>query len=250
MIWNNWKNWNDLEKLEKLKWFGKIGKTEMIWKNWKKLKCFGKIGKTEMIWKNWKNWNVLEKLEKTEMLWKNWKNWNDLEKLEKLNLSWQYETCFIYLFIFLFWKVLVVVIMKCLFLVMYFSHRRKVPDWLKGELTDGYQQKRALPEDLTLFAAPGFENLHRKLDITWFRGLNHSELYQVLNRTCSVLYLVWNRNKHEVYWTNRNILCIKVGIKHSVYVCKWIRTPYIPIDLDICLQQEIACSVEIFFFNS
>lgn len=69
---------------------------------------------------------------------------------------------------------------------MYFSQRRRLPLWLKGDLDDGieHQQKRALPEDLTLFGAPGFEKLHHALDVTWFRGLSNSELYQVGSRHC------------------------------------------------------------------
>lgn len=64
--------------------------------------------------------------------------------------------------------------------VMYFSQRRKLPLWLKTDLEGGIElvQKRALPEDVTLFGTPGFEALHSTLDVTWFRGLSHSELYQ------------------------------------------------------------------------
>jgi protein SMG5 len=64
--------------------------------------------------------------------------------------------------------------------VMYFSQRRKLPLWLKGDLEGGGEmtQKRALPEDVTLFGTPGFQELHDGLDVTWFRGLSHSELYQ------------------------------------------------------------------------
>lgn len=64
---------------------------------------------------------------------------------------------------------------------MYFSQRRKLPLWLRSDLADGAEitQKRALPEDVTLFGAPGFESMHSALDVTWFRGLSHSELYQV-----------------------------------------------------------------------
>ena len=67
------------------------------------------------------------------------------------------------------------------YLVMYFSQRKRLPLWLKGDLDDGIHkpQKRALPEDITLFGAPGFESLHKTLDIKWFRGLSNSELYQV-----------------------------------------------------------------------
>jgi len=64
--------------------------------------------------------------------------------------------------------------------VMYFSQKRKLPLWLKGDLEGGAEitQKRALPEDVTLFGAPGFEAMHAEMDVTWFRGLSHSELYQ------------------------------------------------------------------------
>ena len=64
---------------------------------------------------------------------------------------------------------------------MYFSRRRRLPSWLEDELSEGLEisQKRALPEDIALYGAPGFEEFHRSLDVKWFRGLNHSELYQV-----------------------------------------------------------------------
>ena len=79
---------------------------------------------------------------------------------------------------------------------MYFSQRRKLPLWLKGDLVGGGEkiQKRALPEDVTLFGTPGFEELHAGLDVTWFRGLSHSELYQVCH-----LFKVNNKKKFSLF---------------------------------------------------
>lgn len=87
--------------------------------------------------------------------------------------------------------------------VMYFSQRRRLPLWLKGDLDDGieHQQKRALPEDLTLFGAPGFEKLHHALDVTWFRGLSNSELYQFALR---ITYL---RNFGHFICANKDVPC-------------------------------------------
>ncbi|XP_047140638.1 nonsense-mediated mRNA decay factor SMG5 isoform X1 [Hydra vulgaris] len=64
--------------------------------------------------------------------------------------------------------------------VFYFSSRRRVPTWLKKEIEveSSDVQQRALPEDITVFGAPGFGDIHKNLDIMWFCGLNHSNLYQ------------------------------------------------------------------------
>jgi len=64
--------------------------------------------------------------------------------------------------------------------VMYFSRRRRTPSWLHGELDCNRNQfqKRALSEDVALLGMPGFEELHRSMDLSWFRGVNNADLYQ------------------------------------------------------------------------
>lgn len=86
---------------------------------------------------------------------------------------------------------------------MYFSQRRRLPLWLRGDLEDGKErpQKRALPEDITLYGAPGFEELHKSLDIKWFRGLTNSELYQFALR---ITYL---RNFGHFISSNPDVPC-------------------------------------------
>lgn len=98
--------------------------------------------------------------------------------------------------------------------VMYFSQRRRLPLWLRGDLEDGIErpQKRALPEDITIFGTPGFEDLHKTLDIKWFRGLTNSELYQFALR---VTYL---RNFGHFISSNQDVPCFSWDAKEEKFV--------------------------------
>jgi len=110
--------------------------------------------------------------------------------------------------------------------VMYFSRRRRLPLWLSGELDEGlnHLQKRALPEDMALYGAPGFEEHHHSLDITWFRGLNHSELYQFalrvtylrnfghfVSKSQDVPSFSWNDETHQFTVTSDGIADIEAA---------------------------------------
>uniref|UniRef100_A0A7M5WZX7 Protein SMG5 n=2 Tax=Clytia hemisphaerica TaxID=252671 RepID=A0A7M5WZX7_9CNID len=108
--------------------------------------------------------------------------------------------------------------------VMYFSQRRRLPLWLRGDLEDGVEkpQKRALPEDITFYGAPGFEDLHKSLDIKWFRGLTNSELYQFALR---VTYL---RNFGHFISNNTDVPCFSWDEKTDRFMVDTEQLPQPP----------------------
>ena len=108
---------------------------------------------------------------------------------------------------------------------MYFSQRRRLPLWLRGDLEDGVEkpQKRALPEDITFYGAPGFEDLHKSLDIKWFRGLTNSELYQFALR---VTYL---RNFGHFISNNTDVPCFSWDEKTDKFLVDTEQLPQPPV---------------------